>query len=172
MEENTNHIILTNSNKTSHIAMRAQELSPDSSYEAIEQLMTWVLDNKDQESSNVIWNDVTGPIMVKSEFDSRNIDKLQKTNFKYRRNRLFHKFIRIKKELDFINKNIKNFRAITPREKEVIRLLANGNNNSEIAEQLFISRFTVEQHRKNINRKLKIKSFPHLILYSYAFDLV
>ena len=90
----------------------------------------------------------------------------------YRRKRLRHKLKRILKELKFAKKNIKNYQTLTLREKEVIRLLAKGYNNPEIAQQLFISRSTVEQHRKNINRKLNIKSFRDLMRYVYAYNLV
>ncbi len=148
------------------------DVLPDSSYEAIEQLMTWVMGNNDQEVGNSKLYELSNKVNLPTGNNANTIEKRQNLNFAFRKDRLFHKFIRIKKEFDFINKNINNFKSITPREKEIIRLLANGNNNSEIADQLFISRYTVEQHRKNINRKLKIKSFPHLILYSYAFDLV
>lgn len=90
----------------------------------------------------------------------------------YRRKRLRHKLKRIIKELKFAKKNLKNYQSLTLREKEVIRLLAKGYNNPEIAQQLFISRSTVEQHRKNINRKLNIKSFMDLMRYAYAYNLV
>jgi len=172
MEEHSIHTATINSKKARAMASHVLEQSPVSSYEAIDQLMSWVMDFKDQDSSGNSWNDVANQLKVTPSNDIEKGEKLKALNLNYRRNRLYHKFIRIKKELDFINKNIKNFRAITPREKEIIRLLSNGFNNCEIAEQLFISRYTVEQHRKNINRKLKIKSFPQLILYSYAFDLV
>ncbi|MEN8124854.1 MAG: helix-turn-helix transcriptional regulator [Bacteroidota bacterium] len=97
--------------------------------------------------------------------------KLNKKSF-YRKNRLRHKLIRIQKQFEFVKKNIKKYQKLTRREKEIIQLLALGNNNPVIAEKLFISRCTVEQHRKNINRKLKIKSLAELIWYSYAYDLV
>ena len=85
---------------------------------------------------------------------------------------LQHKLLRIHKEFRFIKRNIKSYEKLTPREKEIIQLIATGNNNPNIAEHLFISRYTVEQHRKNINYKLKIKSLPHLMQYMYAFNLV
>ena len=90
----------------------------------------------------------------------------------YRRNRLRYKLIRIQKEFKFVKSNIKNYLRLTTREKEIIQLLAQGYNNPKIAKYLSISRCTVEQHRKHINNKLKIKSFPHLMRYAYAFDLV
>lgn len=66
----------------------------------------------------------------------------------------------------------KDFEDLTTRETEILKLLASGKNNPEISETLYISRRTVEQHRKNINRKLHIHGFKDIIDYAYAFDLV
>lgn len=88
------------------------------------------------------------------------------------RNRILHKLIRVQKEFQFVDRNIEYYRELTYREKEIIQLLARGNNNPKIAEKLFISRCTVEQHRKNINYKLKLSGFSDLMQYVYAFDLV
>ncbi|WP_158850220.1 response regulator transcription factor [Algibacter sp. L1A34] len=85
---------------------------------------------------------------------------------------LSRKFFRIKEELQFVKKNSEKFNKLTKREKEIIQLLGKGFNNPNIAEQLFISRSTVEQHRKNINFKLSIKSFTHIMRYVYAFNLI
>lgn len=103
------------------------------------------------------------------DFKKEEIHK-KKESF-YRSYSLRHKLIRIQKEFQFINVNLKNYQSLTPREKEVLQLLSNCSN-PEIAEQLFISRYTVEHHRKHINLKLKIKTFPQLMRYIYAFDLV
>ena len=64
------------------------------------------------------------------------------------------------------------FDQLTSREIEVLRLLSIGYNNREISEKLFISRRTVEQHHKNLNKKLSVKSYADLINYSLAFDLI
>jgi DNA-binding CsgD family transcriptional regulator len=45
---------------------------------------------------------------------------------------------------------------LSSREKEVINLLADGNNYQQIADQLFISVDTVRHHIKNIYRKLHV----------------
>ena len=86
--------------------------------------------------------------------------------------RLMHKLLRIHREFTFVKEHVANYQELTQRELEILRLLIEGKNNPKIAEQLFISRATVEQHRKHINYKLKIKSFTHLMHYGYAFDLV
>jgi len=82
---------------------------------------------------------------------------------------------RIAKVLDdnvYMRKNFKKFAALTKREKEILSMVALGFNNPQIAEQLFISRHTVEQHRKNINRKLEFKTYRELILFAEVFELI
>lgn len=48
--------------------------------------------------------------------------------------------------------------ALSAREDQILRLVADGLTNREIAEQLYISRYTVESHIKNIYRKLAVSS--------------
>lgn len=55
---------------------------------------------------------------------------------------------------------------LTPREREVIKLVAEGKTNKEIAHLLFVSIRTVEKHRANIMRKAKLKSTPELVKYA------
>ena len=85
---------------------------------------------------------------------------------------VIHKLRRIIDQQQFKKENCLKYSCLTLREIEIIKLIASGYNNPKIANILFISRFTVEQHRKNINRKLQIKSLPHLIQYALAFDLL
>ena len=85
---------------------------------------------------------------------------------------LIHKLKRILSEWDFIEKNRNCFEQLSNREVEIIILVVNGKSNLEIANSLFLSRRTVEQHRKNINRKLHISGITELNRYAYAFDLI
>jgi DNA-binding CsgD family transcriptional regulator len=62
--------------------------------------------------------------------------------------------------------------TLSPREKDVVKLLAKGLSNKEISEQLFISPHTVITHRKNITRKLNIKSVAGLIVYAIINGIV
>ena len=54
------------------------------------------------------------------------------------------------------------------REKEILKLLAEGKKTSEIAEALFISPHTVRRHRENIMEKLHTKTLAALIKYAIS----
>jgi DNA-binding NarL/FixJ family response regulator len=60
----------------------------------------------------------------------------------------------------------------TPREREIIQLLAEGMTNKEIAALLGLSVKTVEAHRANIMRKLHFKSLSDLVRYAIREKLV
>ena len=55
---------------------------------------------------------------------------------------------------------------LTPREREVVKLVAEGKKNKEIASLLYISIRTVEHHRANIMHKLKLKNASELVKYA------
>ncbi len=56
---------------------------------------------------------------------------------------------------------------LTPREKEVLKLAANGRTCKQIAQDLGISPYTVKAHRENMHRKLEIRgSSKALIAYA------
>lgn len=61
---------------------------------------------------------------------------------------------------------------LSSREKEVLRLVALGFTNKEIASRLFISSHTVITHRKNITAKLGIKTIAGLTLYAAINKLI
>jgi DNA-binding NarL/FixJ family response regulator len=54
-------------------------------------------------------------------------------------------------------------RTLTPRQKEILRLVAQGLTNREIAEHLEISVRTVEVHRFNLMRRLKVRNVAQLL---------
>jgi two-component system, NarL family, response regulator NreC len=57
---------------------------------------------------------------------------------------------------------------LSAREREVLKLLALGHTNQEIAEQLFISVRTAETHRAHIMRKLRISTLAEIVRYALA----
>ncbi|HAS44913.1 MAG TPA: helix-turn-helix transcriptional regulator [Microscillaceae bacterium] len=83
-----------------------------------------------------------------------------------------NKILRILDDELYMKRHYQKFASLTTREKEIVTLLSLGYQNNEIAEQLFISKATVEQHRKNLKRKLEIKRFVDLIRFAQAFDLI
>ena len=85
---------------------------------------------------------------------------------------MIKKLERVLGEQAFARSHFKQFSALTKREVQILVLLATGHSNPQIADQLFVSRHTVEQHRKNINRKLDIKHFADVMKYAQAFDLI
>lgn len=57
-------------------------------------------------------------------------------------------------------------RSLTKRETEIVRLVADGFKNREVAEKLQISVKTVETHRANIMNKLALRNLAELIRYA------
>ncbi|NIW45304.1 MAG: helix-turn-helix domain-containing protein, partial [Gammaproteobacteria bacterium] len=55
---------------------------------------------------------------------------------------------------------------MSPREKEIFRLLAEGYSNKEIADELVISPSTVHSHRGNLMEKLGLNNRRELIQYA------
>lgn len=65
---------------------------------------------------------------------------------------------------------VKQF-SLTPREVEIIRMIKDGLNTSEIAEKLFLGLETVKTHRKNIYYKLSITKSTELIKFALENNL-
>ncbi len=63
-------------------------------------------------------------------------------------------------------------RAVTEREEEVLKLVAEGHSTKEIAELLFISAKTVERHRSNILSKLGLRDRQELTRYAIRAGLI
>ena len=61
---------------------------------------------------------------------------------------------------------------LTEREAEVLRLIALGHTNGEIAEQLFLSIRTVETHRAHIQQKLRLSTRSELVRYALEKGLI
>jgi two-component system, NarL family, response regulator NreC len=59
-----------------------------------------------------------------------------------------------------------SYDLLTPRERELLQLIAEGKSNKDVANMLNLSLYTVETHRGNIMEKLNLHSVPELILYA------
>jgi DNA-binding NarL/FixJ family response regulator len=62
--------------------------------------------------------------------------------------------------------------VLSIRETEIVRHIAEGSTNKKIAEKLFLSVHTVNTHRKNILKKLRIKNTSELILFAINKDII
>jgi DNA-binding NarL/FixJ family response regulator len=63
-------------------------------------------------------------------------------------------------------------RDLTPRERNIVRMVSLGHTNRKIAEKLFLSTHTVITHRKNINSKLGIRSVSGLTVYAIVNNII
>jgi len=61
---------------------------------------------------------------------------------------------------------------LTPRERELLQLIAEGKSNKDIANLLKLSVYTVESHRSNLMEKLNLKGLPELILYAVRKGII
>jgi two-component system response regulator NreC len=61
---------------------------------------------------------------------------------------------------------------LTDREVEVLRLIALGHTNNEIAQQLYLSVRTVESHRAHIQQKLRLSTRAELVRYALEHQLI
>lgn len=62
--------------------------------------------------------------------------------------------------------------VLTPREVEILRLVAEGHTNQEIADQLTLSIKTVQAHRANVMEKLDLRDITHLVRFAVRYGLI
>jgi len=65
-----------------------------------------------------------------------------------------------------------SYDLLTPREREILQLVAEGKSNKDVANLLNLSVYTVETHRSNIMGKLNLRSVPELILYAVRKGII
>jgi DNA-binding NarL/FixJ family response regulator len=65
-----------------------------------------------------------------------------------------------------------DYESLTSREQEIMRLLAEGLSVKKIAQSLYISYRTVENHRTSIFRKLKVKNAAELVHYATRLGII
>jgi DNA-binding NarL/FixJ family response regulator len=81
--------------------------------------------------------------------------------------------LRVSPAVDSGDDPAKSYRSrLTPREREILQLLAEGKSNKEIASILGISVNTAEAHRANIMLKLDLHSLPELVLYAIRNNII
>lgn len=70
-----------------------------------------------------------------------------------------------------INKDV-NIDALTPKEKEVLALVAKGASNQDIADKLCVRDVTVKTHLNSIFKKLKVSNRTQAVLLAMEIDLI
>lgn len=68
-----------------------------------------------------------------------------------------------RRAVDALSDLQERFRSLTPREREVMRLVAAGQLNKQIAAELQLSEITVKVHRASVMRKMQARSLPDLV---------
>ncbi|MDR1990328.1 MAG: response regulator transcription factor [Acidobacteriaceae bacterium] len=65
-----------------------------------------------------------------------------------------------------------SYELLTPREREILQLLAEGKSNKAVATLLNLSPFTVDTHRNRLMQKLNLHSAPELVLYAVRKGII
>jgi len=113
--------------------------------------MTWIIGNKKIISDNSFFN------------------------LQYKLNDLGNVGLKLLKILDPIDKDTRiwqKFQSLTKKEKEILKLIAQGYTNKNIGNMLYITENTVRTHREQIRYKIHAKSVFDIIKFANAFDLI
>lgn len=73
---------------------------------------------------------------------------------------------------DLKKKAMGRFKTLTDREIEILTMIARGLKNPAIANELEISRVTVQNHRAQLRCKLNIENQADFVKYAMAYDLI
>jgi DNA-binding NarL/FixJ family response regulator len=73
---------------------------------------------------------------------------------------------------DLLERGAESEEELTPREEEIVKLVAEAHTNREIAEILHLSEKTVENHRANAMRKLGMRDRVELVRYAIRRGLI
>ena len=65
-----------------------------------------------------------------------------------------------------------SYELLSPREREILQLVAEGKSSKEIATLLNLSVYTVETHRAHVMQKLNVHGIPELILYAVRKGII
>lgn len=76
------------------------------------------------------------------------------------------------KMIDYMSENTTSEDILSSKENEVLELISKGYTTKKIAEKLFVSTRTIETHRSNIIKKLKVKNTAELIKKAVKLKLI
>ena len=65
-----------------------------------------------------------------------------------------------------------SYELLSPREREILQLVAEGKSSKEIANLLNLSVHTVETHRARVMQKLNLRGIPELTLYAVRKGII
>jgi two-component system, NarL family, response regulator NreC len=65
-----------------------------------------------------------------------------------------------------------SYELLSPREREILQLVAEGKSSKEVADLLHLSVYTVETHRARVMQKLNLRGIPELILYAVRKGII
>ncbi len=85
--------------------------------------------------------------------------------------RVLSEFARLQSRLEQMGPSQDEDLLLTPREKEILRLVATGASNKQIADQLVLSVSTIKNHIRNIFRKLHLKNRREAVAYARRHGL-
>lgn len=78
----------------------------------------------------------------------------------------------VSEEINRVDDTIDKRYILTPREREIVKYIAQGLSHTEIGEKIFISPRTVDTHRTNIMRKLEVHSIAELTKLAIQLKLI
>ena len=84
----------------------------------------------------------------------------------------FKKGFSLERKFGFYEDRFQIKQKLTKRESEILKLIIQAKNNKEIGDELYISDQTVGVHRKNIMRKLGVRSTMSLIKFAIENQIV
>jgi DNA-binding NarL/FixJ family response regulator len=79
---------------------------------------------------------------------------------------------KVLEQFQSIRSAVNNVPVVTRREKEILQLFANGMKGPQIADQLFLSHYTVETHRKNLLKKFNANSIQLVIKIARDYRII
>jgi DNA-binding CsgD family transcriptional regulator len=102
--------------------------------------------------------DTNGKAIIEYKDDASNI------------NTIINLFERVLNENSFIKENLAKYISLTPREKEVLKLIIKGYTNKQVSQEMHISPNTVRTHRNRVWKKLDIKTYSDCLKYKVFFE--
>ncbi len=156
-------VILINAKEKSNLTAITQSQKPD----------IILLDNTNIVLNDFIFKDIYFVGVIVDKTATINHEIIDETlSIEDSQSTLIHKLQRLFNKISQSKTEKPKSEDLSIREKEILKAIAQGLTNQEIAEKLFLSIHTITTHRKNITAKLGIKTISGLTLYALLNGLV